>query len=452
LIQHLNPPRAGSPITPSDFPRLTPPRFSATMPACHEIITARREPMRVFANLFLVLFVADGGISLVDELVSLLSPLPALSELRSFLANGVILMAVPVYLCLGIDRRLPKRLFLPLVLFVFWCPVSGWFFPALSDNRTYGLLAAAGQLLLCLLLISRVRKTAGRSLIMPRALFDAPFFSLRNTLIFGAANLVVIPCALVLLVFCMANAYLEEYTSGFMRLAPDGLHMIERVYRRDNRTIRLVGMIHVGEKEYYDEMVGSVAPGRTIVLAEGVTDDENLLRNRLDYGKLAGLVGLTSQQNMHFRGRQIDEEEFAASLSRAGAEGERETGRPADILKADVDVSSFRPETIRFLDALGKQLKESPSLAKGLLACNARAEKNITPAMQKVIMDDILYRRNEEVIRRLRQALARYDTIVIPWGALHMTEIEDEVLEQGFELQQERERVSIDFRKMLKGK
>jgi hypothetical protein len=52
----------------------------------------------------------------------------------------------------------------------------------------------------------------------------------------------------------------------------------------------------------------------------------------------------------------------------------------------------------------------------------------------------------------MRKALDRYDTIVIPWGALHMAEIEEEVLKRGFDLQQERERVSIDFRKMLVGK
>jgi hypothetical protein len=104
--------------------------------------------MRVFANLFLVLFLADGGVSLLDELVSLLSPLVFLSGVRSALALSVMVMAVPVYLCLGIDRRLPKLVFLPLTLFVFWCPMSVLFFPALAGNRTYGLLASAAQVAL----------------------------------------------------------------------------------------------------------------------------------------------------------------------------------------------------------------------------------------------------------------------------------------------------------------
>ncbi len=48
-------------------------------------------------------------------------------------------------------------------------------------------------------------------------------------------------------------------------------------------------------------------------------------------------------------------------------------------------------------------------------------------------------------------ALERYDTVVIPWGALHMKEIEEAVRLRGFRLRDERERVSIDFRKLLMG-
>ena len=402
--------------------------------------------MRVFASLFLILFLADGGCSLLDEIVTLLAPMPPLAELRGLISSSVIVMAVPLYLGLGIDRRLPKRVFLPLILYVFWCPVSAWVFPFLAGSRTYGLLMAVGQVLLCLLPISLFRKNDEPFPLLPQEMFAVPFFSLRNTLIFGGANLFVVPLVLLLCVFCAANAFMAEYTSGFMRLAPGGLHMTERVYRRDNRTIRLVGMIHLGERQYYDDLVGSVAPGRTIVLAEGVTDDRKLLRNRLDYGKIAGVLGLTSQEKMLFRGRLIGEEDLEGAPPRGAAKP-----GPVHILRADVDVSSFRPQTIHFLDALGKHLMEDSSGSKWLLPFDAWAGENITPEMNKTIMDDILYRRNREVIRYMRKALLRYDNIVIPWGALHMAEIEAEVLAQGFKLQQERERVSIDFWKMLRG-
>jgi len=406
--------------------------------------------MRLFANLFLIIFLVDGAVSFLDEIVSLALSLPALTHLRQVLGEFVLLMAFAVYQSLGIDNRLPKRLFLPLIIFVLLIPISVWVFPAVSGNWVFGLLAAVGQLLLCLLPVHYLRKSNQTGYLMRREMFQEPFFSLRNTLVFGAVNLVVIPLVSVLLLFATVSSYMQKSTSGFMRLAPKGIYMTEKVYRRDNRAIRLVGMIHMGEKQYYDELVGLGAPGRTLVLAEGVSDDKSLLPNRLDYGKVADYLGLTLQQEkMHFKGRLID----AAELEKPGEQARTfGAGSPAqvDILRADVDVSSFRPPTIRFLDELGKQMKATPSVAKGFVASSAWSGKYITPEMQKVIVEDILYRRNYEVIRHLKKAVDRYDTIVVPWGALHMPGIEVEVLHQGFVLQQARERMSIDFWKIFK--
>jgi hypothetical protein len=408
-------------------------------------------PMRFFVNLFLLLFLADGSVSILDELVTMISPSELLSGARNLLANSVIVMAVALYLCLGIDRRLPKRVFLPLILFVFLCPLSAWFFPALSGNRGYGLLAALAQGALVILPLSSFLRDGRRSLTMPLPMFESPLFSIKNTLVFGAVNIFVIPLALAMLVLYTANSYMAVHTSGFMRIAPGGIYMSERVYRRDNRTIRLAGMIHVGERGYYDELGRSLAPGRgrTIVLAEGVTDDKELLRSDLDYGRVAGLLGLTSQEELRFRGRLIGPEALEKPAMRSREGGENEPAAPADILRADLDVSAFRAPTILFLNTMGKELQESRSLTEGLMAINAWAEKNITPEMHEVILDDILYRRNREVLRYLGKALDRYDTVVIPWGALHMKEIEGEVLKRGFVLQEERERVSMEFRNML---
>jgi hypothetical protein len=115
-----------------------------------------------------------------------------------------------------------------------------------------------------------------------------------------------------------------------------------------------------------------------------------------------------------------------------------------------VDLSSFRPQTIRILDELGRRLRESPSMPKGLMAFNTWAGKNITPEMYKTLMDDILHKRNRVVIGHLRKAVVRYDTVVIPWGAMHMPEIESEVLRQGFRQHEEYDRISIDLRKKIR--
>lgn len=403
--------------------------------------------MRIIANIFLLLFFADSGISLIDEIVSLAAPLPPLAVIRNLLANAVVLTSVPLYLSLGVDRRLPKMIFLPMIIFVFSCLSCAWVFPSLPSDGGFGLLIAAIQVGLSLVIILHLRKENGQPTLAD-ADFYAPFFSLKNTLAFTAINLLLAPLVLSLLLFGSARAFIEENATGFMRLAPEGLHMTEKVYSRGNKTIRLAAMIHLGEKAYYDELTRSFASGRTIVLAEGVTDEKNLLRERLDYGKLADFLGLTTQERLQFKGRFIGDED----LEEAPADGEGEAVREsADVLRADVDISSFHPETIHFLDALGRQLKENSSTVQGLLAFNDWSKKNVTPQTHKIVMDDILYGRNKELIRNLRKAVGRYDSVIIPWGALHMPEIEKEVVKEGFQLREQRERLSIDLKKLLWG-
>jgi hypothetical protein len=399
--------------------------------------------MRVFANLFLILFLADGVIAIFDEIISLFLQETSLSDLRMSVAGLVNVMSIAIYFCLGIDRRLPKRLFLPLLIFVFWRALDAWFFPGLADNRTYGLLAASSQVLLGILPVYYNRTMVRPGLLMNKAMFQSPFFNMRNTLLFGAASLVIIPIALLLLGLSAASTYLDKQTSGFARLAPDGLYMAERVYRRDSQTIRLASMIHVGEKKYYQDLVGSLPSERTVVLTEGVSDRQNLLRNKFGYGKMAGFLGLTSQDTMQFNGRLINAAEMEKPGFKGGGAG------TADILRADVDLRSFHPTTISFLNVLGKHMTDSSSFIGAMISFNAWAGKNVTPEVNKTIMDDILYRRNKEVIRHLGKVLSRYQTIVIPWGALHMHEIEASVLAHGFVLQENRERISIDFLKIL---
>ena len=162
---------------------------------------------------------------------------------------------------------------------------------------------------------------------------------------------------------------------------------------------------------------------------------------------LAGIGFYTEKLLENLLALDADELESSAVRSAITEDG-RQAGK-FDILRADVDISDFRPPTILLLNEVGKRMRESPSFIKSFLALNAWGEKNVTREMTEIIMDDILHRRNMEVIRNLEKAVGRYDTIVIPWGALHMKEIEAEVLKMGFKLQEERQRVSIDFGKMF---
>ncbi len=399
--------------------------------------------MRFFINMFLILFAADGLISVVDELLRLMAGASNLSGLREMFANTVVLLSLPVYLALVMDNRLPKRVLLPLLTFLVWSLLATWIFPSLAHNGIYGPVCSFAQLVLCLLPIEFTRRSGGDGLLLPVSVFSTKFFNLRHTLKYAAVSIVVVPVVFMLLTLASANAYADKATSGFIRIAPGGLYMSERIYKKDLKTIRLTSMIHVGDKKFYDDLTGSISAGKTIILAEGVTDDKQLLKNKFGYSKMAGFLGLSSQEKMRLQGRLVESaEEDSASNGSTGA----------DILRADVDISNFSKETIHFLNTVGKHINESTSLVETFIALNKWAEMELTPEMNKLIMDDILHKRNQALISHLDSALANYETVIVPWGALHMAEIEESVLSRGFLLQDKKYRVSIDFWRIFRGK
>ncbi|WP_224983526.1 TraB/GumN family protein [Geomonas agri] len=401
--------------------------------------------MKKFANVFLILFFADGFLSVLDELSSLVAPVAPLTLFRIQVANSLLLLAIPLYFFLGIDRRLPKNLFIPLIAFLFVCPLAAWAFPVLSESKLYPLAMSFVQLCVPPLMIARYRDAKDPGLTLPAWRFEGPFFGARNTLVFTGVNVVVLPVLLATLTLFFADAWALGNTAGFIRVTPRGLYLTERVYRKGNQTLRLTGMVHVGEKGYYEDVARVPGKGQTVVLAEGVTDKKQVLRHHFDYRGVASFLGLASQDKMLFSGKLIDQKGLQAPPKPA-------TGDQPDILVADTDLSTFRPETLRFLDQVGKELKKSPSFVEAALNLNRWAEQNVTPQMQEVIMDDILTRRNEVLLGYLDEALKKYDTVVIPWGALHMKGIEAGVLKRGFVLQKDQQRLAIDLKRMLVAK
>ncbi|NOR49517.1 MAG: hypothetical protein GQ530_00605, partial [Desulfuromonadales bacterium] len=306
--------------------------------------------MRRFANFFIILFLIDAGLSLIDELlVASASPWPLFSSVRYFVAYVIIALSMLLFACLGIDRRLPKRVFLPLTLYASWSAMAMWPLSAIIGNESLGLVSSVGQLLLGGGAIVLLRSLGGQNLLT-RELFQAPVFSLRNTLGFTAINLLLLPFALVYTGLATTSYYLDQQTAGFMRLSPIGIYMTDRSYHLDDKVIRLTGMIHIGKQGYYEELAGSMSTKRTIILAEGVTDQDRLLEHQFNYSKLAGIIGLSSQEKMRFDGNLVDLDDLGEKNPNAS-----EQNQP-DIARADIDLNSFDPQTIEFLNMLGRAL------------------------------------------------------------------------------------------------
>ena len=134
--------------------------------------------MRKFVNLFLILFLADGLLSLIDEMLRTFLHFGFLALPRNFVAFAAILISVAIYIALGIDRRLPKRILLPPLLFVFWGVTGLWPLLAIMGSKYSGLVAAALQVALGAAAMLYIRKINAH--VQPTGFQSAQYTDFRN--------------------------------------------------------------------------------------------------------------------------------------------------------------------------------------------------------------------------------------------------------------------------------
>ena len=391
--------------------------------------------MRRFANFYIIVFLIDAGFSLADELLAIFgSPLPLFSSGRQLVALLVIVLSMVIYLCLAIDRRLPKRAFLPMILYITWTSLAMWPLSGVIDRGVLPLMASVGQVVIGLLAVALLH---GR-VLLPQKMFQRSFFSLRNTLGFTAINLFLAPVVVLFVSLALVSNYLEEHTAGFLRISPVGVYITESSYHRNSKEVRLAAMMHVGRQEYYKDLVNSISREATVILTEGVTDRDHLLKHDFDYSRLAGVIGVSSQDQMQIDGNLVD-------LNKPGPVTAGSGDKP-DIAWADIDMNQFDPQTVEFLNVIGRTVFSGRSLTEAHAEYSDWATENMTPERVANVMADLFDKRNAAVIASMSKAVQRYETIIIPWGALHMPAIEAAVLEQGFEPGEKKERMSLDFR------
>ena len=395
--------------------------------------------MRQLTNLFLALFLLLALATILLGLGDLVLPLPGLLSFWPMLHGICLILGAVLYSSLAFNRHLPKRVLLPLLLWLFWDMLGYWPVPDLLGSSAR-LIIGLVQLLLILALLRHIRRDNEVSPWLVPSQFTGPSFSARNLLIFIALNIVIMPVALLLLGYSAADRLVAQTTAGFVDLQPQGIYMSEKIYRRGDKEIRLAAMVHLASPDYYAELVDSIPRSGTLILAEGVTDNQGLLKNRFDYGNLAKFLGLSSQSALQLPGRVINPTELAepAPVVQSGP----------DIMRSDIDLSEFDPRTIEVLDTLADKVLNAPSPVQGYFAFNRWASENAPENIDKIIMNDLLDKRNRALLSYLPQALKRYDTLLIPWGALHMKGLEQALLEQGFTLRNTQKRLSIDFRQL----
>jgi hypothetical protein len=392
--------------------------------------------MRKFANLFFILFNTMAVAGIIFGVGRFFITAPALGYGYNLLHGVTILVAIPLYFGLAFNRHLPRLILIPLFAWLFWGLCSYWPLNSIfGDNLT--LYASFVQLLFGLLFLQINRLRNGHSRFMIPRQFAGNAFDGTHFLHFVIINIVVVPIALVLLLYFGINNLITDRSAGFVQLQPSGLFMSDRVYLLGDKEVRLTAMIHLGQGNYYSDLADSLPQRGALILAEGVSDEEGLLTETFSYDKLADSIGVESQQQLYFPGRLIDAEQLLNPTP--------ELLEQTNLLPADIDLREFDERTIAVLNALAREVLNADNPLSGYSAFLSWIQQEMPKDIEKILMNDLIDKRNHVVYSYLVQALPNYDTIVIPWGALHMPGIEREIKKLGFQLKSEQKRKSIDF-------
>jgi len=376
-----------------------------------------QQTLALLLSLCLGLFVADALLSFVDSTLAALVGSHILTPLRSLVALGAFLSGLGVYFLIGLTPSIPKRLFLivalfsPLSLFALipfviyqtpWIELLGWGVTVL-------------QVTFAIMLVYRTAGGLRWPLVTPGAL-SKPRFSWVYTGSFVAVNLfVLLPLLLVYIFFC-TSAAIGRYSEGFITLRPSGLIVQARQYvDQRGKTVDLVPMSHIGDSKFYRQVTASF-PTNSLILMEGVTDRFNLLTNRLTYKRAAKSLGLSEQQQ-EFKPTEV-----------------------VHLVSADVDISDFSKDTVGFLNMVS--LLYQKGLNYETLPILFRPTP---PSFQEQLIDDILHKRNQHLVKELDEHLKEQEHVVIPWGAAHMPGIAHELEQRGFRVSKTRTMPAISF-------
>lgn len=370
-------------------------------------------------SLCLGLFLADAVVSLVDDSLRLFFDLRLLAMLRGMVGLFALLIAIVVYGLMALTPMIPKRLFIPVTLYnpmalIVAIPLMIFFH---SRIHQIAWVISFGQFSLGLWILHRVQGGFKfRWPLVAENRLEARCFSWLNLSAFLLGNVFfLLPAVVVYFAFCTAVA-VDHFSEGFVSLRPAGLTVQVRSYvRNDGKTIQLIPMAHVGDPAFYRTLSQSF-PTNSTILMEGVTDNRNLLTNKITYRRMATSLGLTEQV-----------EEFKPQ---------------GEIVRADVDVEEFATNTIDFLNVvmLIHSKGVNPDTIRTLL------QYSPPPRFEEKFWDDLLRKRNRHLLGEIQARLPESEILIVPWGAAHIPEIAREIQKSGFRLGTTREYTVIRFR------
>jgi hypothetical protein len=376
--------------------------------------------LAILLSLYVGLFLADAVVSLADDTLALIFKHHPLSILRQPLGFLVVVASIGIYILMGLTPKIPKRLFLPMALFVPLAFLAG--VPAtIYHYRSLALFAWLVSLVQVVTGVAVLFRAQGglrlRWPLVAESRLKSRGFSWRNLIVFFLVNLLILMPGAVIYLLIFASLGISHFSDGFVALRAHGLTVQARKYVRDDgKTVQLVPMAHVAERSFYRALSDSFT-SNSIVLLEGVTDEQGLLTNHITYKRMAQTLGVAEQQK-----------EFKP------AQGE--------LVPADVDVADFTTNTIGFLNLIMQVHAHGlrPDILMQLVQFAPQ------PGFEQELLTDLLHKRNLHVVEELQSRLDESEQFVVPWGAAHMPGIAKELQKLGFRVNETRDFTVIRFR------
>jgi hypothetical protein len=360
------------------------------------------------ANAYLFVFAFDAVLAAADALLGG-AALGGASSWRWPTMTVTLEGAVPLYILLGFSPSLPKRALLGPPAFLLWAWFGALPFGLSSDGGAPAVWIAGIQLLVAGASFVAIRAyNADGGWLVNSTTTDRPAFRLAYTIKYFLVGLLLLPPLVSVLTLAYAGTVIVQSAGGFLSFEGDGVYAEERRYVRDEKTVYLIGMVHVADRSFYDSVFSAFPIENAVILAEGVSDRTGRFDGDLaGRDELAERGGLTSQTDVPMPAQAVVE-------------------------VADVDAEELSESSVEFVNAL-------------IAALNAgdlrEAAEQMRPYFKASRVDDavaavneLIELRNARLLEKLTSALVNYDHVIVPWGAAHMPGIEEGILNYGFEL------------------
>jgi hydroxymethylpyrimidine pyrophosphatase-like HAD family hydrolase len=276
------------------------------------------------------------------------------------------------------------------------------------DNSISTLFLAGGQFIIGMLTLLLIKIRCGKFYLQVKDLKSTTFS--KGYLLKAFAGTVISIIAFICITLAVLMLGIKYYSSGFIKVSPNSIELAQKTFEKGDKQVILCGMSHIGKKKFYDQLKTSFPSEGAIILSEGISDSQELLKKRSHYKRMADSFDLTTQPAR-----------FSPTIVHRNA---------------DIDISEFSPEALKLLKYVmnfhASIDKKDGSLLKNWMIMNEKMSQYSEKEIFQMVKKDFIKKRNKHLLKEISEALLEYNIAIVPWGVAHMPDLEQTLEEQGF--------------------